>query len=126
MKISRMVAGLMSLCFLTVQLFVVPAAQAAMVSTHELIQSDQRAAQEARIVETLQRSQVRDMLAENGLTLAQVEQRLQRLSNAEIAQLAERADQLPAGEGPLELVLVIFLVLILLDILGVTDVFPRI
>lgn len=97
-----------------------------MVSTQSVLQVEQRSAQEARIVSVLQRAEASSMLAKNGLNVEQVESRLQRLSNAEVAQLAERADQIPAGEGALELVLVIFLVLILLDILGVTDIFPRI
>lgn len=123
---SRTLNTLVAACFLSVQLLLVPAAQAAMVSTQSVLQIEQRSAQEARIVSALQRTEASNLLAKNGLSVDQVESRLQRLSNLEISQLADRADKIPAGEGALELVLVVFLVLILLDLLGVTDIFPRI
>lgn len=126
MRTSRSISTLVAGCFLSVQLLLVPAAHAAMISTQSVLQVEQRSAQEARIVSVLQRVEVSNMLAKNGLNIEQVESRLQRLSNVEVAQLADRADQIPAGEDALELVLVVFLVLILLDLLGVTNIFPRI
>ena len=49
-------------------------------------------------------------------------------SDEEIRQIAGHMDELPAGEGGLGVVvgaiLIIFLVLLITDILGVTDVFP--
>jgi hypothetical protein len=50
------------------------------------------------------------------------------LSNEEIQQIAGRLDELPAGEGGVEVILgailIIFLVLLITDLLGLTDVFP--
>jgi hypothetical protein len=97
-----------------------------MVSTDSVLLQQQRAEQEAVILRTLQQDKAREVLAGQGVSLAQVEERLQRLSHTEIQQLAERADSLPAGEGLLEVVVVVFLVLILLDLLGTTDIFPNI
>lgn len=126
MPVSRCFISLLAACFLSVQLLLVPAAHAAMVSTDSVLLDTQRADQEAVILRALQQDKARDVLAGQGISLAQVEERLQRLSHAEIQQLAERADSLPAGEGLLEVVVVLFLVLILLDLLGTTDIFPNI
>lgn len=126
MPFSRCFASLLATCFLSVQLLLVPAAHAAMVSTDSVLLDQQRASQEAAILRALQQDKAREILAGQGISLDQVEQRLQRLSHAEIQQLAERADSLPAGEGLLEVVVVVFLVLILLDLLGTTDIFPNI
>jgi Family of unknown function (DUF6627) len=54
--------------------------------------------------------------------------RVASLSNEEIQQIAGRLDELPAGEGGIGFVvaaiLIIFLVLLITDLVGVTDVFP--
>lgn len=126
MPVSRCFVSLLATCFLSVQLLLAPAANAAMVSTDSVLLEQQRASQEAAILRALQQDKAREVLAGQGVSLAQVEERLQRLSHAEIQQLAERADSLPAGEGLLEVVVVVFLVLILLDLLGTTDIFPNI
>lgn len=126
MPVFRCFTSLLATCFLSVQLLLVPSAQAAMVSTDSVLLQQQRAEQKAVILRTLQQDKAREVLAGQGVSLAQVEERLQRLSHTEIQQLAERADSLPAGEGLLEVVVVVFLVLILLDLLGTTDIFPNI
>jgi len=126
MPVYRCFISLLVTCFLSVQLLLVPAAHAAMVSTDSVLLDSQRAHQQAVILRALQQDKARDVLAGQGISLVQVEERLQRLSHAEIQQLAERADSLPAGEGALEVVVVVFLVLILLDLLGTTDIFPNI
>lgn len=126
MVVSRSLIGLLTVCLVNAQLVFVPAAQAAMVSTDTLITETERAGQEAAILNALAQDRAREVLARQGVSLAQVEQRLQRLSHAEIRQLADRANSLEAGEGALEVVLVVFLILILLDLLGTTDIFPNI
>ena len=48
------------------------------------------------------------------------------LSAAELAQLDGRLDQLPAGAGIVEVVGVVFVVLLILELVGVTDIFTAI
>ena len=54
--------------------------------------------------------------------------RVQSLSDAEVATIVDRMDQDPAGQGVVVFlvatILIIFLILIITDLLGVTDVFP--
>jgi len=50
--------------------------------------------------------------------------RVQALSDAEVAQLADRVDQAPAGAGVVGVLFTVFLVLLVTDIMGLTKVFP--
>jgi hypothetical protein len=53
--------------------------------------------------------------------------RVLSLSDSEILDIAERMDELPAGQGVGEVlvaVVLVFAVLVVLDVAGVTDVFP--
>jgi hypothetical protein len=63
-----------------------------------------------------------------GVDPSQVEARLAALSPAELAQLSARIDQMPAGGDGIGAVvvaiLIVFLVLLITDLAGLTDVFP--
>jgi hypothetical protein len=76
----------------------------------------------------LDREDVRRQLQRWGVDPAEAQARVDSLDEAERARLAERIDNLPAGSGALEVVvvsaLIIFLVLLFTDIAGYTDVFP--
>jgi hypothetical protein len=54
--------------------------------------------------------------------------RLASLSDQEVQEIAGRIDELPAGQnvvvGVLVIAGVVFIVLVIMDLLGVTDVFP--
>ncbi|MCY1310880.1 hypothetical protein D9M70_611210 [compost metagenome] len=46
------------------------------------------------------------------------------MSDAEVAQLADRVDQAPAGGDVLGVLFAVFVILLVTDILGFTQVFP--
>jgi hypothetical protein len=69
------------------------------------------------------RAQLRERLLERGVGGGAIEARLAGLSDDEVARLAERLDELPAGGDALELLVLVFLVLLFTDILGLTDVY---
>ena len=50
--------------------------------------------------------------------------RVNAMSDAEVAQLAHRVDQAPAGSGVVGVLFSVFLILLVTDILGFTKVFP--
>lgn len=102
----------------------VPTAQAAMVSTDGMVASEQRADNERKVMRLMDRDAAAKVLAKNGVTPDDVQQRLDRLSDQELNQLAEKADEMPAGGGIVGVILAIILILVLLDLLGATDVFP--
>ncbi len=94
-------------------------ASAAMVSTPQLMEA-REAAMDAAARARLERG-----LVELGVEPAQARQRVAALTDAEVAELAGRLDEAPAGQGDaLVLVAVVFLVLLWTDIMGYTDIFP--
>ena len=103
-------------------------AQAALVSTEQAIDGAEVADTRARLAALLQRAEVRTELEALGVDADEAAARIARLSDAEVAAVAGRLDQLPAGEGALGAVigaaLVIFFVLLITDLLGLTDVVP--
>ncbi|ASK33409.1 PA2779 family protein [Alloalcanivorax mobilis] len=112
------------LVMLISQGLLMPAAQAAMVTTDGMVAHEQRAALEQKVMRLMDREAASKVLARNGVTPDQVEQRLARLSDSELQQMATKADSLPAGEGVIGVILAVILILVLLDLLGATDVFP--
>jgi len=71
----------------------------------------------------LDRADVRAQLEARGVNPADVKARVAALSDEEAADIAARIDQMPAG-GILGLILLVFVILLLTDILGLTKVFP--
>ena len=72
----------------------------------------------------LEREEVGARLIEMGVDIKLARERVASLTDAEIAVLNERLGELPAGGDVLVVMLIIFLVFIMTDVLGVTDIFP--
>jgi len=96
-------------------------AQAGIVSTDTALASAER----DRIASMLDRADVRAQLEAYGVRAADVKARVAALTDEEAAQLAGKLDRLPAGgDGIIGALLLIFIVLLITDILGLTKVFP--
>ena len=95
-------------------------AHAGMVGTDAVVASAER----DRIVTFLEREDVRQQLQAQGLSPADVKARVAALTDEEAAQLAGQVENLPAGGDILGVLLIVFLVLLLTDIMGLTKVFP--
>lgn len=102
----------------------VPVSQASIVTTQALMQAENSNAERERVRAMFQRDDIKSALTERGVDAEQALARVDSLTDAEVRELAGKMDQLPAGAGALEIVLAVFLVLVITDILGVTDVFP--
>ncbi|MGY6587661.1 MAG: PA2779 family protein [Wenzhouxiangella sp.] len=98
-------------------------AQASLLTTQEALQLDRTAAQQ--VDQWLLRDDVAEQLAELGVDPLLASQRAAAMTPAELAELAERIDELPAGAGVIEVLGVTFLVLIVLDLIGVINIFGR-
>ncbi len=72
----------------------------------------------------LARQDVRDQLVKMGVNPDDAMDRINNMSDQEIAALNGKLDQLPAGGDVLSTVALIFLVLLFTDIMGYTDIFP--
>ncbi|MCP1337131.1 PA2779 family protein [Futiania mangrovi] len=102
------------------------AAQAAMVSTEALIAGPQAAQDRERVLALLERQEVRAELVTLGVDPGVALERVQALSDAEISQIAGRLDEMEAGQGlgpVIGAAVLIFLVLLVTDILCLTNVF---
>jgi hypothetical protein len=103
-------------------------ASAAMVATESLLEASQGQQARTRIKQLLVREDVRRALINQGLDAREADARIDSLSDAEAIAVADRLDQLPAGSGALEtlliVALIVFLALLVTDIMGYTDVFP--
>ena len=94
---------------------------AGIVATDEVRTSAQR----ERVTGFLERSEVRDRMQSLGVDPDAARSRVAALSDDEVASLADAIDRLPAGGSDvLTAAVVVFLILIILDLLGVTDIFP--
>jgi hypothetical protein len=101
-------------------------AHAALIGTEQLLQVD--SSSRAKISAFLARAEVRRELAARGVDPSDVQARVAALSDDQARDLAARIDQLPAGgDGVgdvLGAILLIFVILLITDILGLTKVFP--
>lgn len=114
---------------LAIALCVVPPASLAgpdqRISTAEMVDQRVIADQRAEILETLQREEVEQALEQRGVDPEVVEERVARMSDAEVQELAAELDELPAGgNSVVSAAVFVFVVLLVTDLLGLTDVFP--
>ncbi len=105
-----------------------PGAKADLIGSELIAQELELEAKRDSLQGLLAREEVRDYLAKHGVAEADVDTRVANLTDAEVLELHQMMDQLPLGEGAgaLETVVLILLIFILLDVAGVTDIFPGI
>lgn len=99
-------------------------AQAAMVSTEQSINTQDLAANRAKVETFFARADVQEGLKNQGVEPALALERVNAMSDAEVAQLAGRIDKAPAGGDILGVLFTVFIILLITDILGLTKVFP--
>jgi hypothetical protein len=129
--LQRLVSTVVAIC-IGLPGFVQPALAGPAVS---LISTEQVAASEglrsgeqsrAHLLETLNRADVAQALAERGVNIEQARTRVAALSDAEAAQLAAQIDSAPAGAAGdvLGVAIFVFVLLLITDLLGYTHIFP--
>ncbi|MBY6204600.1 PA2779 family protein [Halomonas denitrificans] len=97
-------------------------AQASLISTGDALAIEQGQFED-RIEAYLLRDDVAAELSRLGVSHEVAMARVARLSPAEVEQLADGLEDLPAGEGVVVIAGVVFIVLLLLEAVGVTDIF---
>jgi len=100
-------------------------ARAEMIGTAQLLAPSAQAQRE-RVDAFLAREDVRRHFELLGVDPAAAAQRVAGLTEAELAQLSGRIDELPAGAGALEVVLIVLLILLILELAGAIDIFRKI
>ncbi|GKW50702.1 hypothetical protein NCCP2165_29170 [Halomonas sp. NCCP-2165] len=124
--ISRVLSPLLIACLVLGSLPVAaaPAPASGLISTQEALSQDRVSADRERIQEVLSRQDVQDQLVAQGVDPAEVEARVAALSDAEVRQMADQLEQLPAGASVVGALFAVFVILLVTDILGLTNAFP--
>ena len=103
-------------------------ARAAMIDTGEILKQNQHDLSRNRIKMLLDRSEVQKLFATWGVSSKEAKERIDSLTDKEIENIASKIDQLPAGGDAVGTIvgaaLIVFIILLVTDILGLTDVFP--
>ena len=126
-RVAKPVSILLTICMFLLSL---PhkSAFAGMIGTETVL--DTTRSQEARdyLNRILAREDVRASLIAQGIDPIEAKARVDSLSDAEVVSLADQIEELPAGGSALGIIvralLIVFIVLLITDILGYTDIFP--
>jgi hypothetical protein len=101
-----------------------PAVNAAIVSTSDLVATEQSQIGREYLMNALEREEVRTALTSQGVDLEMAKQRVSSMTDEEVRALNQKMDEMPAGGGVVGALVLVFLVLLFTDIMGWTDVFP--
>jgi hypothetical protein len=103
-------------------------AQAALVGTDQVVAPSQAETDRARVAAFIAREDVRGEMRKMGVDPAEAERRIAVMSDIEIQRVAARINEAPAGQSAVGAVVgavvLIFIVLLITDMLGLTDIFP--
>jgi hypothetical protein len=99
------------------------ASGAAMIGTQQVIQSEARDARITRVETMLARSDVARQLVAFGVDPLAVQSRIGNLTDTELLALEGNLDRQVAGGDVLAVVGIVFVVLIILELMGITDIF---
>jgi hypothetical protein len=122
-RFIRPISHLVLLGFVALTLHI-PMAQAALVPTGAMVNAGKADAARSQLRATLEREGVKQQLLAQGVSTEQVQARVDSLTDQEAITLAQQMDQLPAGGDAFSVLVLVFLVLLVTDILGWTDIFP--
>ncbi|MFB6261517.1 MAG: PA2779 family protein [Thiohalorhabdaceae bacterium] len=102
--------------------------QAGLVTTEEVVTEEVAATDRARVKAYLARQDVQSQLQKLGIKAEEATARVDGLTDAEVQRIAAKLDERSAGSGVVGSVVgaavFVFIVLLITDIAGATDVFP--
>ena len=124
MVFRRFIAAVTAACFLGIGFQ--STASATVIGTQDYLSHADRASQITQIQATLSRQDVRGQLVRLGVDPVAASERVASLSDQELAQVSGKLDALPAGgDGLLAVIGIVFIVLLILELTGVTDIFKK-
>ena len=121
-RIQRPLAWLLSALLM---LMPVMSAQAGMLDTDTLITTGQSQQSIAGLQQLLEHEDAQRQLLALGVSPEQVRERVASLSDSELARINQGIDTLNAGgDSVLGVLLIIFIVFVITDVIGATNIFP--
>jgi hypothetical protein len=118
--LKRLVAIFVTVSFLSG--YALPA-WSGIVSTEQMLYDQLQELDRDSLVSLLGRQDVRQQLIEQGVDPDYAKQRIAALDDQQIREMQASIDQLPAGGSVVGLLVAVLLVLVILDIIGVTNIF---
>ncbi len=100
-------------------------AEAGLIGTLQAVDAGTRGADLAAVNAALSREQVRAQFIALGVDPAKVESRVAALTDGELRALADKVNDAPAGGDALAVVGIVFIVLLILEAVGVIDIFKK-
>jgi hypothetical protein len=100
-------------------------AEAGLIGTLQAVEAGTRSADLATVNAALSREQVREQFVALGVDPAKVESRVAALTDDELRVLAGKVAEAPAGGNALAVIGVVFIVLLILEAVGVIDIFKK-
>ena len=126
-KIAKPMSMILAISFLLFNL-AIQAAKAEMIGTETAVHLASKEKSRAIVTAFLERDDVQQTMARQGVDVAEARKRVAALSDAELMQIAQKVDKLPAGGdgvgAVLGAILLVFFVLLITDLLGLTHVYP--
>ena len=101
----------------------VPMANAAMVGTAEVLYEQQQQVDRQQLLGMLEDQGVQEKLQGMGVDRSQVEERINSLTNAELAQFNQQLSEAPAGAGVVGVIVLFLVIFIITDMLCATNIF---
>ena len=98
-------------------------AQAAVATTQSAVTAQVEHYDRQQLLQAINEQGVKEQLQNMGVDADAVEQRIHTLTGEELAQLNAEAQNLPAGQSVLGLLVLIFVVFIITDMMCATDIF---
>lgn len=98
-------------------------ATAGVVGTGELLTEQRADLDRQSLLDMLERDEVKDKLAEMGVSQEQVEERIQNLTPAELSAFEQQLAEAQVGEGVVGVIVLFLLVFIITDMLCATNIF---
>ena len=94
------------------------------IPTADLVMAEQLNGLRDQVGVMLEREDVAAALIDMGVDVDNAKSRVNSLTMTELQTLSSNMNTLPAGEGALGTIALVLVILILLDVAGVTDIFP--
>lgn len=99
-------------------------ANAGVVSSSDMLVEQHQFESKQSVKDFLDRDDVKQQLVELGVSPADVDSRIDAMTADELAELNATLQDAPAGAGLVGVVLTIFIVFVITDVIGATDIFP--
>lgn len=99
--------------------------QAEIIGIQTLLDAQKRVDRVNRIEKMLSQDNIRARLIAWGVDPEQAKKRVAALTDSELQRLENQLDTLPAGGDALAIIGAVFLVLLILELVGVTNIFTR-